>query len=198
MNTHIKISVFLCLSALLLAGCPELQPRFDTTGDYSGDFTVGFKNMKLVDGCGIEISLEQNVDALPLLNAQVNGTVTLSFDCILPEDLAGLLSEKSDVVAAALAALGGSDLATGLPGLLTIPPITLTGALLPDGTIELNTPNILDDCTEGECEKLGIVGKGEDVNDDGAMDTFSGTLAGTISTSLGILPIVGNFEVASQ
>lgn len=197
MITKPTIAAALVLGSLSLAGCPELSPPFDTTGNYAGDFAVGFGDLELIDGCGILVSLDQDVAGLPIANGQVTGTVTLSFGCVLPEDLALLASGGVGALGTGLAALGAGGLDVGTTGLLNLPPIEVTGMLLPDGTIELNTPDILEDCTEGNCVKLALLGKGVDSDEDGRMDWFDGTFGGTLGESLGGLPIVGEFETST-
>lgn len=205
MITKHTIAAALTLGSLTLAGCPEMAPPFDATGDYAGDFAVGLGDLELIDGCGIVINLEQDIQGLPLLNGKVEGTVTLSLACILPEDLALLASGGAGDFGAILAGLGaagageteGLSALGGLGTMLSIPAVEVTGVLLPDGTLELNTPGLLEDCAEGDCVKLAILGKGIDANEDGRMDWFDGTFGGTLGNSLGGMPIVGTFETAT-
>lgn len=187
----------LALGALTLAGCPALQPRFDATGEYAGDYTVGIGKSNLLNGCGIQLELEHDVKGLPILNAKVGGTVTLHIDCLLPEDLAGLAEGNQGVVAGALAVMGFGQTGEGLSGLSAIPPVEVAGVLLPDGTLELNTPEILKECNDGDCMRLGMVGRGVDEDGDGKMDRFSGTYAGMLGKSMGNLPITGTFDTHS-
>jgi hypothetical protein len=192
-----QLSVFaiLVIGSITLTGCPELQPPFDSTGSYSGAFNLGFSDFELFNGCNLQMTLDQNIGGLPLLNAGVNGYVTLSLDCVLPEELVALTGGNLSLFTGALAALGTGEIASGLTGLLAIPPVAVTGVLLPDGTLELNTPEMLQDCAEGNCTKLVMAGKGRDTDEDGKMDRYSGTFAGLLGFSLGNLPIVGNFEL---
>jgi hypothetical protein len=200
------IAALLALGTLTLAGCPELSPPFDATGNYAGAFAVGVGDLELIDGCGMILTLEQDVQGLPLLNGKVEGTVTLTFDCLLPEDLALLASGGAGDFGAILVGLGvgaGLTETEGLPDmgglgtLLGIPAVEVSGVLLPDGTLELNTPGMMDDCTEGDCVKLAILGKGIDSNADGRMDWFDGTFGGTLGSSLGGMPIIGDFETST-
>jgi hypothetical protein len=200
------IAAVLALGSLTLAGCPELSPPFDATGNYAGGFAVGMGDLELIDGCSIVVNLEQDIQGLPLLSGKVDGTVTLSFECLLPEDLALLASGGTDDFGAMLAALGagaGLSESEGLPAIgglgtmLSIPAVEVSGVLLPDGTLELNTPGILDECTDGDCVKLAILGKGIDSNADGRMDWFDGTFGGTLGSSMGGMPIMGEFETST-
>jgi hypothetical protein len=158
---------------------------------------VGFGDLELIDGCGMLVSLDQDVQGLPFVNGQVTGTVTLSFGCVLPEDLALLASEGAGALGTGLAALGAGGLDSGIASLLNLPSIEVTGVLLPDGTLELNTPDLLEDCTEGDCVKLALLGKGVDSDADGRMDWFDGTFGGTLGSNLGGLPILGEFETST-
>lgn len=205
MITKHTLAAALTLGSLTLAGCPELAPPFDATGDYAGDFAVGLGDLELIDGCGIVVTLEQDIQGLPLLNGKVEGTVALSFDCILPDDLALLASGVAGDIGAILAALGagvgavdGIPVLGGIGAVLNISPVEVTGVLLPDGTLELNTPEILEDCTEGDCVKLALLGKGVDSDGDGRMDWFDGTLGGTLGNSFGGMPIIGAFETSTM
>jgi len=202
------IAAVLALSIMTLAGCPELIPPFDATGNYAGGFAVGMGDLELIDGCTIVVNLEQDVQGLPLLSGKVDGTVTLSFDCLLPEDLAMLASGGAGDFGAMLTALGagagaalteteGLPAIGGLGTLLGISAVEVSGVLLPDGTLELNTAGILDECTDGDCVKLAILGKGIDSNADGKMDWFDGTFGGTLGASLGGMPIIGDFETST-
>ncbi len=190
------LAAALTLGSLSLAGCPQLSPPFDASGNYAGDFAVGFGDLELIDGCGMLVTLEQNVDGLPIANGQVTGTVTLSFGCVLPEDLALMASGGAGALGAGLAALGTGGFESGVASLLNLPAIEVTGVLLPDGTLELNTPDLLEDCTEGDCVKLALLGKGVDSDADGRMDWFDGTFGGTLGSNLGGLPILGEFETS--
>jgi hypothetical protein len=197
MITKHALAAALTLGSLSLAGCPQLAPPFDASGSYGGDFAVGLGDLELIDGCGMLVTLEHDVEGLPIANGKVTGTVTLSFGCVLPEDLALLANGGGGAFGAGLAALGTGGLGAGVASLLNLPPIEVTGLLLPDGTLELNTPDILEECTGGDCVKLGLLGKGIDSDGDGRMDWFDGTFGGTLGTSLGGLPVVGEFSTST-
>jgi len=183
----------LTLGSLSLAGCPQLSPPFDASGNYGGNFAVGAGDLELIEGCGMLLTLEQDVAGLPLANGRVTGSVTLSFGCVLPEDLALLASGGG----AGLAALGAGGLEAGVASLLNLPAIEVTGVLLPDGALELNTPDLLETCASGDCVKIALFGKGTDSDGDGRMDWFDGTFGGTLGSNLGGLPILGEFETSA-
>lgn len=212
MSRKHSIAAVLTLSCLTLAGCPQLDPPFDASGNYAGDFAVGLADLELIDGCGMLITLDQDIQGLPIANGKLEGTVTLTFGCVLPEDIAFLAGAGSGAGLGALGAgaglgalgavagldtpgIGGLD--TDIAGMLSIPAVQVTGVLLPDGTLELNTPDFLEDCTEGDCVKLALIGKGVDVDNDGRMDWFDGTFGGTLGKDFGGLPIIGEFETST-
>ncbi len=184
------------LGTATLSGCPELQPPFDASGEYVGEYSVGLGGLQVVEGCEIQLSLDHNANGLPIQNARVEGSVTLSFDCVVPEDIAALAAENAAVLGIIAAGFGADSPEEGLASLLALQTVDLEGVLLPDGTLELNTPEFLGDCSTGECIKLALLGKGQDANSDGSMDQYNGTLVGTLGASLLNLPIAGEFQLS--
>lgn len=202
MKSTCVIAAAMALGAATLPGCPELAPPFDTTGSYSGDFVVGMEPLELIDGCGMIVSLDQNVQGIPFADGKLEGTVSLSFACLLPESLTGMAAAAGAAnLSTALAAPGngGADLGAaanllGAASLLNLANIPVSGVLLPDGTLELNTPDFLGECTEARCVSLALVGEGADWDGDGMMDQLEGNFGGTISGEFGTLPLAGSFE----
>lgn len=159
--------------AVVFAGCPGLNPPFDATGSYDGTFTLGAGATQIAQNCEITLDLEQNFDAGPIRNAKVAGTVELSLACVggdVPPVLDGVLGT-----------------------LLGVEPIDVSGAVLPDGTLELNTDGLLNECPTNDCERLVLLGSGKDTDRDGKMDTYTGTIGGLVQVSGNLVPLVGNF-----
>nr|AUN37003.1 hypothetical protein [uncultured bacterium] len=163
-----------------LSGCPGLMPPFDTTGAYEGVFSLGTSDVQIADGCDISVELSQNINAGPLENAKVTGTVNLSLTCVASGMTKGTPIE---------------DLLDGILGqLLGVSPLEVEGVLLPNGTLELSTGDLLAECPEGGCEKLILLGQGTDEDGDGKMDSYSGTIGGLVQVSGQIVPLLGEFH----
>lgn len=176
MHKHAMACALVLAAAAFLPGCPALDPPFDTTGDYSGTFAIGTEDIGIVDGCTLAISLEQDVDTKIFDEWRVSGTVELNFSCILGQELSGLLGLLADEA-------------------FSVDPIEVEGLLLPDGTLELNTPDLFDACPETGCAKLAMLGEGVDDNRDGAMDSYSGAFGGVLQLGTTQVPVIGEFEV---
>lgn len=162
--------------ALVFAGCPGLNPPYDATGTYEGTFTLGAGATQIAQNCAITLKLEQNIDAGPVRNAKVAGTVELSLACVggdVPPVLDGVLGT-----------------------LLGVEPIEVSGAMLPDGTLELNTDGLLNECPTNDCERLVLLGSTLDTDKDGKMDTYTGTIGGLVQVSGSLVPLIGNFTTA--
>ena len=179
MKKILLLTTTILCGAVVLMGCPldELIP-FDATGTYQGTWSIGTEDTaELLEGCGITMTLAQDITALPLENVKISGTVQLNLSCVaVVEWLQGL----------------------GLPvsESFSIAPITVEGVMLPDGTVELNSPDILEECPEGEvCMRLAFIGKGQDIDADGAMDAYAGTWGGVITVGEASLPVLGAFDV---
>lgn len=163
------------------SGCPALVPPFDATGAYEGTFTLGAGDTQLAQGCDISLDLTHNVNAVPLENFNVDGTVQLSFTCVASQQKATI-----------------EEILDGVLGeLLTTGDVELSGAITPNGILTLTTDGIFDECPEGEqCERLVLIGTGKDTDDDGAMDTYEGTIGGLVQVSGTLVPLVGEFSTA--
>ena len=171
------------LTSLTFAGCPNLNPPFDATGAYEGTFTLGAQGTVLVEDCDIALELEHDVDALPFENSKVSGTVELSLTCVVD----GATDGKATI----------EELLDGLLGdLLGTGPVEVTGVLGPNGTLELSTADLFEECPEGGCEKLLLIGTGKDTNDDGEMDEYSGIFGGLVQVSGQLVPLGGEFTTA--
>jgi hypothetical protein len=154
-------------AALGLAGCPfgTLTP-FNTTGTYTGTWNTGEQG---VEACPITLTLEQDMSASLIDRNRVTGTVTLDLSC-----------------------LGVAELL--VDALVDLDPIEVTGALLPNGAVELRSPDILDECPEGGCVRIALLSQGVDDDSDGGMDLLEGTWIGTIHVSPElVLPLTGDF-----
>lgn len=154
-------------AALGLAGCPfgTLTP-FNTTGTYSGTWSTGEQG---VEACPITLTLTQDLSASLIDRNRIEGTVTLDLTC-----------------------LGVAELL--VDALLDLEPIEVTGALLPNGAVELRSPDILEGCPEGGCVRIALLGQGVDEDADGGMDLLEGTWIGTIHVSPElVLPLTGDF-----
>ena len=82
-------SLAVCLT-LALAGCPRPpQPPFDASGQYEGVWTTE-DGEKLT--CDLAMELYQ-LPEVPIIKFIVAGTVTFSWDCIIPEEIQDLLRE---------------------------------------------------------------------------------------------------------
>ena len=100
---------------------------------------------------------------------------------------------------AGIIAVGG-DVPPVLDGvlgtLLGVEPIEVSGAMLPDGTLELNTDGLLNECPTNDCERLVLLGSTLDTDKDGKMDTYTGTIGGLVQVSGSLVPLIGNFTTA--
>lgn len=179
MLKQLTITALAGLTALTLAGCPNLNPPFDASGNYEGTFSLGLEDTILVENCGIALELEHDADALPFENTKVSGTVALDLTCVV-DGGAG----KSTI----------QDLLDSLLGeLLASGPVEVSGFIGPNGTIELSTADLLTECPEANCEKLLLIGSGRDTNDDGEMDTYEGIFGGLVEISGQVVPLGGEF-----
>jgi len=161
-------------AAAVFSGCPEwTQPPFDATGTYKGTFALGAGNTQIAQDCGITVTLVHNINAGAIENAKVSGTVKMNVSCV-----AGNTNGIFDGVLGQLFSTGA---------------INVSGAILPDGTLELNTDGLLNDCPTNTCERLVLLGKGTDTNNDGKMDTYDGTFGGLVQISGQLVPLVGQF-----
>lgn len=183
MLKHFSLLAVVALASFTFAGCPSLQPPFDATGEFEGVFSLGAGDTQIADGCDITFVLEQDIEAVPFENAAVSGTVEMNLGCVVD---AGV--DKATI----------EELLDGLLGeLLGTGPVEVSGVLLPNGTLELSTADLLAECPEGGCEKLLLIGKGVDSDDDGKMDSYNGTLGGIVQVSGQLVPLFGEFETAA-
>ena len=159
------------LVGLFATGCPLPPPPlapFDTTGMYEGTWMGQDTTTKQLITCDLELSLTQNVNANFPGNFGVNGTAIVDFACT---DLGALLTENEQPTTQTIE-VGGIQTTDGMLGLLS------------------------GNCPPGFCIFLGLNGPGEDTDDDGFMDVYSGDWTLTILPP-GAEQIVfeGDFEV---
>lgn len=143
-------AALLLVSGLMSSGCPIefFEPPFDATGSYEGTWNVGLKQ----GDCALRMDLAQDVESGLIENARVSGAVEVDFTCFA--DFFDLLVENEII-----------------EGQRTF---DVEGFLLPEGTLELNTPEFAADCDDTVCVSLIFVGTGEDVDSDGSMDDYAG------------------------
>lgn len=142
--------VAVLLGMLLVAGCSwiSVSPPFDVTGAYRGVWTG-----KLLGGdekprmCSLSLSLENEGDYEVLRGFVFSGTATVYFTC------ASLLDDIAD---------------DGLPTRLST---EVTGYITPTGRITLVSAETDGDTTLA----ISITGRGRDTDDNGEMDTLSGS-----------------------
>lgn len=167
MKTLTTSMVLVTLAAVGLAGCPiSTFTPFNTTGTYTGTWNTG---LDIVDACPITLTLNQDLSASFLERNRVSGTVTLDLSC-----------------------LGVAELL--VDALVDLPPLEVSGALLPNGTLELRSPDILEGCPEGGCVRIALLGNGVDDDQDGGMDLFEGSYVATVHVSPELqIPLTGEF-----
>lgn len=187
-------SITVALLLALMPGCPDTNigntPPFDTSGNYSGTYSTNAKQFGGADDCNFEMELVQFVNQ-PFIAYTFAGIARLNWDCILPPLVRASLGIESDALTAPVLATldndGGFSLEVDLDG-SNIPPALL--AALDDSGVDTDIPL--------QSFALTFTGIGQDTDDDGFMDSCSGTLSvhatyedgGTQTIDLG-----GAFEV---
>ena len=151
--------ILICAAMVGNLGCDTLPP-VDATGTYAGTWSSGTEIE-----CALIFDLDTDTEAE---EQNLSGTVSIDVSC-----LATLLAQNENVPPAAqttletiLSELLQDDIVLDLEGILV--PL-LYG-------IELNTPDLPNECDEGFCINLVFAGFGEDVDLDMHVDSFSGSL----------------------
>lgn len=138
-----------CFVALALSGCPLPQapaPPFDTTGSYMGTWEAEDGVTKATIVCDLDLDLVQDTTLPFPQNYGVSGTALVDLSCT---QLGAILEIYEQPV---------------------VQEVPVNGVLGGDGKLLLVNGN----CPPGFCVVLAFGGQGEDTDDDGAMDFYSG------------------------
>ncbi len=161
----------------LLGACPPPggwpKPPFDATGDYEGtwqgqtDPTAEDAESHEILACPLTMSLKQELTAPYPGDHRVTGTVVVDYSCL------------NDLLPDSIQELPDST-------------VDVSGLLGDDGKIVLLSGG----CGVGACAVMTLAGSGEDANDDGIMDSFSGNWSFIILIA-GVQPfgVSGTFTV---
>jgi hypothetical protein len=175
----VRRSFFRCAASLSLAlaasGCEELlAPPFNATGSYAGTWRTQDLTDTQVTGCPISFTLRHIITDNVLESTELTGTVALDFSCF---ELAQSLIDF---------------------GVLDIGTLELEGYVLPGGTIELHTKDLIS-CSGNECFRFVALGIGADSDGDGKLDAFEGDWdALALLSGVAPVPLNGSFAVAVE
>lgn len=189
------LTATLSVAVALLSGCPDTDigdtPPFDTTGNYAGTYATNAKQFGGAEDCSFELELVQFVDQ-PLIAYTFAGIARLNWDCILPPLVRASLGIESEVLTAPVLATLDNEGAFSLE-------VDLDGSNIPAALLAALDDSGVDTDIPLQSFALTFTGTGEDTDDDGLMDSCSGTLdvsatyedeSGTQTIDLG-----GNFDV---
>ncbi|MCF6285124.1 MAG: hypothetical protein L3K26_08035 [Candidatus Hydrogenedentes bacterium] len=183
---------------VLLPGCPDTDigttPPFDTTGNYTGTYsTSDGKQFFGATDCNFDMELVQFVGQ-PLIAYTFAGIANLGWDCILPAVVRESLGISSDtLIAPVLATLdndGGFELS-----------VDINGSNIPQALFDLLDTSGIETDIPVESFSLDFTGTGVDADNDGFMDSCSGTLSvmvtyvDSVTTTTEMIDLGGTFEV---
>lgn len=149
MRKNLSNGVLMGILFLVLTGCPPEGgfplPPFDTSGAYTGSWSgTSSDQAQTVMDCPLELTLTQNLSENFPGDHGVQGVVTVDYSCI---ELPAWAQDEPQ------------------------PSMVEVGGLLEDnGKLTLLSGG----CGTGFCVVLGLAGQGEDTDDDGFLDTYTG------------------------
>lgn len=149
MQKNLSRSMLMGMLFMALTGCPPQGgfplPPFDTSGAYSGTWSgTSSDQAQTVAECPLELTLTQDLSLAFPGDHGVQGIVTIDYACIELPEWAQEEPQPSTV--------------------------EVGGVLESNGRLTL----LSGECGTGYCVVLSLSGQGEDTDDDGFMDTYSG------------------------
>jgi hypothetical protein len=167
MHRLLKPAAAAFLAAVMLAfpGCPPAwTPPFDTTGEYTGAWSAAADEAPEKEGCPIFLELVQEDTPRSSLRAIVSGIAEFDLRCIDPRFAA-----------------------SGEAGCIdTTRLIELEGEVFGEKSLKLDSAVLPESCEKPVCLEFGLIGAGDDTDNDGFMDVFDGVW--TLTVTAGDLP----------